>query len=347
MATLIFYVEYKKARVGAAPSVAPTIAIYRVNRSTDVESVAVAPGTGMTASALTGIYRYRLLSADLGTYDYIARATTSDTTVDDREPPVIWLRWDEDRADAGYSGARATKLDFLDISVASRMATFAYTAAPSAASVASAVWASGTRTLTAFGYAVTVAGYATNQSPAELVDLTGITTALGTIETNVDSILGNTGDAATALATIDGKVDEILDDTGTVATEHAGHAGHYYGPLRARDDGPSQRGGRWPVDADGDPGLGVRRSDADLRRRGRRRSDGGGKRDAVARRRSDPGRADGPRGPGGHRGRGRRQAGRVDPRRHHHLRGRGPRDAGDRRHGHGDDPDRLAGAGLS
>lgn len=93
--TLVFYADYTASGVGVAPSPAPTIAVYRVNRSTGAESVEVAAGAAMTASSLTGRYFYRLTGADLQTYDYHARATTSDATVDQRDQPALWVRWSE------------------------------------------------------------------------------------------------------------------------------------------------------------------------------------------------------------------------------------------------------------
>ncbi len=92
---IVFYVDYKVGKVGTAPSSAPTFTLLRVLRSTGVESSSVAAGASMTASSLAGRYYYRLTGADLNLYDYHGRATTSDTTVDDREPPVLWTRWSE------------------------------------------------------------------------------------------------------------------------------------------------------------------------------------------------------------------------------------------------------------
>jgi hypothetical protein len=99
---ILFYVDYIKDKVGAAPSPAPTLAVNRVHRSTGVESVAVAAGAAMTASTLTGRYYYLLTGTDLNIYDYHGRATTSDTTVILREQPVLWTRWTESiPADSG------------------------------------------------------------------------------------------------------------------------------------------------------------------------------------------------------------------------------------------------------
>lgn len=92
---IVFYIDYHKNKVGAAPSPAPTLTLYRVNRSTGTESSAGVSGAAMTASSLAGRYFYQLTGADLQTYDYHGRATTSDTTVDDREPPVLWTRYSE------------------------------------------------------------------------------------------------------------------------------------------------------------------------------------------------------------------------------------------------------------
>lgn len=93
--TLVFYADYTASGVGVAPSPAPTVAVYKVDRSTGTESVEVAAGAAMTASSLTGRYFYRLAGADLQTYDYHARATTSDASVDRRDQPSLWVRWSD------------------------------------------------------------------------------------------------------------------------------------------------------------------------------------------------------------------------------------------------------------
>lgn len=93
--TLIFYGDYTKAGAAFAPSSAPTIRVDRINRSTDAESSAVAGGTATVARGMTGRYTYRLTGADLSTYDYHARFTTTDTSVDAADVPGIWSRWSE------------------------------------------------------------------------------------------------------------------------------------------------------------------------------------------------------------------------------------------------------------
>jgi lysophospholipase L1-like esterase len=51
----------------------------------------------------------------------------------------------------GYTSARATKIDNLDAAISSRLPTTTYVAAPTASSVASAVWSNSTRTITGGG----------------------------------------------------------------------------------------------------------------------------------------------------------------------------------------------------
>lgn len=137
MSSLLFFGDYTKSGVGTAPSVAPTIAIYSVNRSTGAEASVVSGGV-VTASALVGRYYYDLASANLQTYDYHARFHTTDTTVDAQDIAALWTRWSEAVATdanggvtvggyesgedpatliaaAGYTTARAGYLDTLNL----------------------------------------------------------------------------------------------------------------------------------------------------------------------------------------------------------------------------------------
>jgi hypothetical protein len=95
--TLIFYADYTKAGVATAPTSAPTITVYSVNRSSGAEALVGAAGAAMVASALTGRYFYRLTAADLQAYDYHARASTSDsvTGLDARDLPCLWVKFSE------------------------------------------------------------------------------------------------------------------------------------------------------------------------------------------------------------------------------------------------------------
>jgi len=138
---LLFYVDYTKAKVGFSPTPAPTMTIYRVAKSTGIEDpTPVANAQAVTASALAGRFFLLLTGLDLQTYDYHGRSTTSDTTVDLREPPVLWTRWSE-----------AVTTD------ASGNVTVAGFAAAALTALANAVWAAASRTLTAFGFTVNLA----------------------------------------------------------------------------------------------------------------------------------------------------------------------------------------------
>jgi hypothetical protein len=118
------------------------------------------------------------------------------------------------------TGTRAGNLDNLDATVSSRLATSGYTAPPSAASIATAVWAAATRTLTtAIDNSATIAAavwsYATGRTiTGGVVDTltnapsvpsaatiasavrTELTTELGRIDTTVSSRLAPSGTLA-------------------------------------------------------------------------------------------------------------------------------------------------------
>lgn len=117
--TVFFYADYTKAGVGTAPSSPPTLAIYSVNRGNSAET-AIQTTAAMVASAMLGRYFYRLAGADLQTYDYHARAHTTDATVDVQDPPALWVRWSEAVAtdSAGAVAANNLPADYQQRAVA-------------------------------------------------------------------------------------------------------------------------------------------------------------------------------------------------------------------------------------
>lgn len=88
MATVLFYSTFKLNKVRVAPSSAPTITLYRIERATGTESL-VASAQATTASSLTGRYFYRLTGADPVIYEYHGSMDTTDTAgVDDSQIEV-------------------------------------------------------------------------------------------------------------------------------------------------------------------------------------------------------------------------------------------------------------------
>ena len=148
---------------GKTPSPVPTVDIDRLDIAAGTLTQVVTGGA-LTAGNLTGEYLYVYTSPGTGNYAFIARARTTDTSVQAKtvwswgETGRTWVgRVDEavsaaktltsayDAAktaasSADYTAARAAKLDNLDAAVTSRLAGASYSAPPSAASVADAVW---------------------------------------------------------------------------------------------------------------------------------------------------------------------------------------------------------------
>lgn len=158
MSTLLFFGDYTKAGAGYAPTSAPTIAVYAVNRTTGVESLVIGSGT-CTASGLVGRYFYQLASANLQVFDYHARFHTTDTTADQQDLPALWTRWSE-------AVTTDTNGD-VTINNAS-VIVGGYAEGQDPGTIA---WTYSSRTLTDFEFTVhaEVLSYATGQDPASLL----------------------------------------------------------------------------------------------------------------------------------------------------------------------------------
>ena len=160
---------------GKTPSPVPTVDIDRLDIAAGTLTQVVTGGA-LTAGNLTGEYLYVYTSPGTGNYAFIARARTTDTSV---QAKTVWS-WGETgrtwvgRVDEAVSAAKtltsaydaaktaatqasvnalptaagvraemdanSTKLANLDAAVTSRLAGASYSAPPSAASVADAVW---------------------------------------------------------------------------------------------------------------------------------------------------------------------------------------------------------------
>ena len=121
-----------------------TVDVWKHLTATNASSAIVTAGSATEIGG--GLYRYQLSSASVtGEGEYICIFKTSSSTPDQREIPSIWC--------VQKSGS-----EYLDAAVTSRQATGSVTvgAYSSGQDPATLVWAAATRTLTGFGFSVTV-----------------------------------------------------------------------------------------------------------------------------------------------------------------------------------------------
>ena len=116
-----FYVASKQGKTG----ITVTVDVWEHTRTGTATEIV----TGGSATEIgDGLYKYVLSSASVDAIgEYIAVFKTADASVDAQHIPAIWV--------VGRSG-----VENLDAAVSTRLAASAYSAAPSAASVADAVW---------------------------------------------------------------------------------------------------------------------------------------------------------------------------------------------------------------
>jgi hypothetical protein len=141
----MFYASFTASKVGKT-GLTVTVDVHRVTRSSGASSEVV------TAAAMAeigdGVYSYRLASADLTLYDYVAIAKTADTSVDQQNLAALWTNYatgaaiagDAMTLSAGAVTAAAIATDAIDSDALAATAT---------AEIAAAAWAYATRTLTA------------------------------------------------------------------------------------------------------------------------------------------------------------------------------------------------------
>lgn len=179
---LTFYAFFTYTKQGVA-GLTVTADVYRSGTSI------------LTAQACTavggGLYSYTLPSANVTVEgEYICLFKTASTGVDQQHIPAIWCiakagveyldaQITSRAAIADYTTARAAKLDNLDAAVTSRLASGNVTVGSYATGQdpATLVWAAGTRTLTGFGFTVTVGtnndktGYALAVTPPTVANI--------------------------------------------------------------------------------------------------------------------------------------------------------------------------------
>ena len=177
-----------------------TVDVWKHLTSTNTSSQIITAGSATEVGG--GLYRYQLSSASVtGEGEYICIFKTSSATPDQQHIPSIWCvqKAGSEYLDAAvtsrpsgtdYTTSRAGYLDRLDATISSRQAAGNVTVAGYAAGQdpATLVWAASTRTLSGFGFSVTVGtnndktGYALAVTPPTAQQIWDtLTSALSTV----------------------------------------------------------------------------------------------------------------------------------------------------------------------
>jgi len=187
-----------------------------------VDANALSGGGGLDAAGIRTAVGLASANLDtqLGTIDSNVDAVLVDTgtTLDGKINVIDDL---VDDLETRLTATRAGYLDRLDAAISSRMATFTYTAPPSAADIATAVWGATTRTLSSFGTLIAdIWAHATRTLSAF-----GFTVATNS-DANVSAIKAKTdnlpaapaavGSAMTLTAAYDRAKDDVLTPLGIV-----------------------------------------------------------------------------------------------------------------------------------
>ena len=205
-----FYVASKQAVTGLTVSVD----VWKHLTSTNASSQIVTAGSATEVGG--GLYRYQLSSASVtGEGEYICIFKTTSTTPDQQHIPSIWCvqKAGSEYLDAAvttrasatdYTSTRAGYLDRLDATISSRQASGNVTVAgyASGQDPATLVWAASTRTLSGFGFSVTVGtnndktGYALAVTPPTAQQIWDTLTSALTTAGSVGKRIADNLDAA-------------------------------------------------------------------------------------------------------------------------------------------------------
>lgn len=205
-----FYVASKQAVTGLTV----TVDVWKHLTSTNTSSQIVTAGSATEVGG--GLYRYQLSSASVtGEGEYICIFKTTSTVPDQQHIPSIWCvqKAGSEYLDAAvttrasatdYTSTRAGYLDRLDATISSRQASGNVTVAgyASGQDPATLVWAASTRTLSGFGFSVTVG---TNN------DKTGY--ALAVTPPTAQQIWDTLTSALTTVGSVGKRIADNLDDT--------------------------------------------------------------------------------------------------------------------------------------
>ena len=205
-----FYVASKQAVTGLTV----TVDVWKHLTSTNTSSQIVTAGSATEVGG--GLYRYQLSSASVtGEGEYICIFKTTSTTPDQQHIPSIWCvqKAGSEYLDAAvttrasatdYTSTRAGYLDRLDATITSRQASGNVTVAgyASGQDPATLVWAASTRTLSGFGFSVTVG---TNN------DKTGY--ALAVTPPTAQQIWDTLTSALTTAGSVGKRIADNLDET--------------------------------------------------------------------------------------------------------------------------------------
>ena len=247
MADLIFAAQFVTAQVGKT-GLTVTVDVDRYTIS-DGSRTALVTG-GAATEGRRGLYSYRLASADLALYQYIATFITTNTTVDQQEIPTLGLvvpdmltsavtavvDYASVRTAVGLASANldtqlaakptaaairtelSTELGRIDAAISSRLAAASYSAPPSASDNATAAAAAILATP-----ANKLATRATGEASANVTYWAGVAADampakvadLPTAQQIRDAmkLAPTAGDPAAG--SVDAKLDDIVEDTGT------------------------------------------------------------------------------------------------------------------------------------
>ena len=252
-----FFVASKQAVTGLTV----TVDVWKHLTSTNTSSQIITAGSATEVGGW--LYRYQLSSASVtGEGEYICIFKTTSTTPDQQHIPSIWCvqKAGSEYLDAAvttrasatdYTSTRAGYLDRLDATISSRQASGNVTVAgyASGQDPATLVWAASTRTLSGFGFSVTVGtnndktGYALAVTPPtaqQIWDtLTSATTTAGSvgkrIADNLDATIASRMATFTYTAPDNTSVGTILART-DVATSTRASATDYTTARAAKLD---------------------------------------------------------------------------------------------------------------